>query len=325
MHQSAYLIAAGILLTLAGCPLGTPNDHYRPHGHQDMTIRVSPTNESLVFNASGRGGRDLYLLRLSDMSVVRIAETPDYEVTPTFSPDGASIAYAAGVPGDKADHIFTIRVDGTGRKQLTNARANDTAPTYSADGSRIAFARDKTYAWGGSAANWEEGGVICVVNSDGTNERQLTPDDVTAYSPQFSADGQDVFFTTETGLFSVPVAGDGAAIRIGVARRQAVITADDESIIFADGQYSPDYEIFVSKPDGTEKRQLTNSVSGCFHPVISRTGTRVFFLMEQWPHGPSGHPKSSIWSVGLQDGKQIQVTDSLLFDNPMIWHPQRSP
>jgi hypothetical protein len=60
---------------LSGCPLGTPRDHYRPHGHLDTTIVVSPTDDAILFNTVGTGGRDLYLLDLSDQKVTRIAET----------------------------------------------------------------------------------------------------------------------------------------------------------------------------------------------------------------------------------------------------------
>ncbi len=97
------------MVCLCGCPLGTPRDHYRPPGHGDTTIAVAPTDDAILFNAVGTGGRDLYLLNLTDLKVKRIAETPEYETAPNFSPDGLRIVYAAGVPGDRADHIFTVR------------------------------------------------------------------------------------------------------------------------------------------------------------------------------------------------------------------------
>ncbi len=59
------------MVCLCGCPLGTPRGHYRPHGHQDTTIAVSPTDDAILFNAIGAGGRDLYLLDLIDMTVAR--------------------------------------------------------------------------------------------------------------------------------------------------------------------------------------------------------------------------------------------------------------
>lgn len=325
MANKRRLIILPIAMGLAGCPLGTPNDHHRPHGHQDTTIDVSPADDAIVFNAKGDGGRDLYLLRLSDLSVSRIARTDDYELTPTFSPHGTMLTYAAGISGDRADHIFTISSDGSGRKQLTDSDANDMTPAYSPDGTMIAFARDKTYVWGGLAANWDHGGVICVVNSDGTNERQLTPDDTFAYAPRFSTDGKSVLFCTASGLFSVPVAGGASATRIGPGGLHLDLSSDGATTVFTDGKYSPDHEIFLSTIDGTQKTRLTSSPDGCFHPVFAESGGRVYFLIEEWPDGPTGPPKSSIWTVTLEGKDQKQLTDLSLFDDPMTWKPPQAP
>jgi Tol biopolymer transport system component len=81
--------------------------HYRPIGHGDTTIAVSPIDDAIIFNAIGTEGRDLYRLNLSGLDVTRIAETTDYETAPSYSPDGLRIVYAAGVPGDRADHMRT--------------------------------------------------------------------------------------------------------------------------------------------------------------------------------------------------------------------------
>lgn len=128
----------------------------------------------IVFNAGGAGGRDLYQLDLESRTVSRIAETPNYETCPSFSPDGRRIVYSAGIPGDRADHIFTLDLTGKSKAQLTDIDANDTSPRFSPDGKSVVFARDKTYNWGGMAANWESGGVVCLIQADGLNLRQLT-------------------------------------------------------------------------------------------------------------------------------------------------------
>lgn len=318
------LLVCSVTLCFVGCPFGTPQDHYRPHGHQDTTIDLAPSGDAILFNASGTGGRDIYLLSLDTLTVVRITDSPNYEVTPSFSRDGKRIVYAAGVPGDRADHLFTLDVDTKALVQLTDNDANDTAPRFSPDGSKIVFARDKTYVWGGLAANWENGGVICVICSDGTGEIQLTSDDVYAHSPSFTTDGRSVIYFTTEGQFSIPADGSADATRIGPAASYVDFSADGKKLLFSDGKYSPDYEIFVADADGSNRSQVTNSTNGCFHGRFNRNGDKIYFLMEGWPHGATGHPKSSIWVVNSDGTGQRPMTDQSLFDDPMAWRPASS-
>jgi Tol biopolymer transport system component len=325
MQTSGRPLFCVAALCLCGCPYGKPSDHYRPHGHQDTTIAISPKDDAILFNAAGTGGRDLYLLHLPDLTVTQVADSPDYEVCPSFSPDGKRIVYAAGIPGDRADHIFTIGRDGNGKTQLTTADANDTSPKFSPDGSMIVFARDKTYQWGGLAANWEPGGVICVIGSDGSGERELTPHDFFAFAPSFSHDGQEVLFLSMDGLYSMPVDGSQPPKKTGPFLNSASYSPDGTQVVFSDGKYSPDYELFISGRDGTNRVQITSSNHGCFHPVFTSSGDRVYFLMEEWPQGQTGVPTSSIWTVKSDGSKQQQVTDSSLFDAPQAWKPSRLP
>ena len=211
---SAVQIAALTALCFTGCIFGTPNDHYRRPDFSDSTLDVAPGDDVLVLNANGKGGRDLYLLWLANRHVTRVAETPEYESCPSFSADGKWLVYAAGIPGDRADHIFVRPVADGESRQLTSADANDSSPRFSPDGSTIVFDRDKTYCWGGLAANWGGGEVICVVNSDGTNERQITPDGTLAAHPRFTADGKSIVFSMRNGLAQVPA--DGSAPPVGI-------------------------------------------------------------------------------------------------------------
>jgi hypothetical protein len=59
--------------------------------------------------------------------------------------------------------------------------------------------------------------------------------------------------------------------------------------------------------------------------MYAQSGDRVYFLMEKWPQGPSGEPKSSIWMVTTDGTQQKQITGVSLFDAPRTWKPQLSP
>lgn len=281
-------------------------------------------DDAIVFNTVGAGGRDLYLLDLETRVVSRIAATPDYETCPSFSPDGRRIAYSAGTPGDRADHIFTIDLGGKSKTQLTDVDANDTSPRYSPDGNLIVFARDKTYNWGGMAANWEPGGVICLIQTDGLNLRQLTADEEFAFDPHFTADGKYVIYSTVNGRMTIAV--DGSTDPQPIAGPfGAVPSPDGELIAYSKGKYSPDLQIVVANADATSERIVTPNLRGCSKPVFSRACNVIYFFEEQWPNGPTGVPKFNLWRT-MTEGEEIEfVADRGLFDSPLVWKPKRTP
>ena len=83
--------------------------------------------------------------------------------------DGNLIAFTSGRTGNQ--DIYVARSDGTGVTDLTNKPEDSGNPAWSPDGNSIAFQQYK------NDAGW----VINVMNPDGTNLRQVTPDGTTIY------------------------------------------------------------------------------------------------------------------------------------------------
>jgi Tol biopolymer transport system component len=264
--------------------------------------------------------------------VTRVTATPDYEVAPEFSPDGESIVYAAGRPGDRADHIFLRSVDGKVVRQLTREDANDASPAFSPDGSLIVFTRDKTYNFGGLASNWDAGGVLCVIKPDGTGLWQITEDGSVAVDPCFSPDGRTILFLGQGGLSTVAADGTATPASLGVPDgMEASYSPDGRVISFSGGRYAPDSRIFAARADGTGRRRLAGPVradepppsGGCFRPRFMPDGRRVLFFAESWPDGPTGVSKKSIWEIGLDGAGLRQIAGGDLFDDPLAWRSGR--
>jgi Tol biopolymer transport system component len=217
-----------------------------------------------------------------------------------------------------------MRRNGSLKTQRTDIDANDTAPRFSPDGKTIVFARDTTYNWGGLAANWEPGGVICLIDADGGNLRQLTSDQEFAFEPYFSADGTHVFYSTMNGRGSMPV--DGSTEPHPIAGPSGAVRSHDGALIaYSKGTYSPDLKIFTANADGTAERVVTPRLGGCYRPVFAHAGDTLYFLREEWPDGPAGVPKFAVWEAAVDGAAVRRITDTYLFDDPLNWKPRDKP
>ena len=128
--------------------------------------------------------------------------------------DGRRVLFSSNRDGD-GDGLYVLDIETRSVRRLSTGAGfhHSGSQAWAPDGSRIVFARDKTYVWGGLAANWEPGGVICVINADGTNERQLTTDEVFAFHPHFSADGRSAIYFTADGE---TLSKDSLTVRVGL-------------------------------------------------------------------------------------------------------------
>lgn len=329
--QNKKRLLLGVLL--AGVPclgatqflFGFNHSHSRPVGMSDVTFDISPKGDKIVFSATGQGQRDIYLLDLKTSRVTQLTKTPAYEGAPTFSPDGKSILYTAGAPGERADHIFIRSLDGTIVRQLTAEDYNDTTPSFSHDASRIVFTRNRTYSWGGLGASWGEDSEVYVMKRNGTQLRRLTPPKLYAVSPKFLSDGKTVVFAGDGVQLvnsdkahsprQLTKAGFSDAIAVSPNGRQVVFIADPT------GQnYAGLLRLFIINADGTGKRAIDANQVG-LKPVFDPDGKHIYFLVETWPDGPSGTPKESLWQIATSGKHLRRIADTRLFDDPLRWRP----
>jgi len=126
----------------------------------------------------------------------------------------ATVLLAAGpAPAqDTREQIWSIRIDGTGLRNLSRGGGNDFSPAVSPDGRRIAFVRDGDQLW--------------VMNADGSSQRSLgvQADVLKSWSP----DGRRIAFTSESdalgsGIWTMNA--DGNSFRRLLPRAEAPLWA----------------------------------------------------------------------------------------------------
>jgi Tol biopolymer transport system component/DNA-binding winged helix-turn-helix (wHTH) protein len=113
-------------------------------------------------------------------NILRVS--PRLEVSPSFSPDGASIVYSADAGG--TPHLFISAIDGSGERRLTNGEDGEAQPSWSPDGKRIAFTSI------GTAGIW-------IVDAGGGKPVRLTP---FGSRPSWSPDGTQIAFQSSDDI-----------------------------------------------------------------------------------------------------------------------------
>lgn len=172
-----------------GSPRGSP---------EAVTI---PAQYSQLFDFSKDGRKFAYVQSTINVNIRSIEFDPVAEkfvgapvsivggsrvsTNPRVSTDGKRIVFDS--VGGVKENIFTVGVDGSNMRQLTNDSFKNRAPTFSPDGSRIAYFSDRT----GNYQGW-------IMNTDGSDGKQITQfgEDDGAQWPIWSPDGRRLMFST---------------------------------------------------------------------------------------------------------------------------------
>jgi TolB protein len=130
-----------------------------------------------------RGQPQLFLLKPTQGFLRPLSTIPGVNTSPSFSPDGTRVAFAAGAAGNT--DIYVAALAGGEPQRLTSSRAIETQPAWSPSGRQIVF----TSTAAGSPQ-------LYVMDAEGTNMRRLTLSDKFADEASWAPDGVRLAYTT---------------------------------------------------------------------------------------------------------------------------------
>ncbi len=190
------------------------------------------------------------------------------------------IAYA-GDDGTGHFQLFTVRPDGTGRRQLTHVSGDQNAvfPDWAPDGRRLAL----TIQTG-------ELSQLYTIRADGTGLHKIFSDPRHSYDqPRWSPDGRRLAYTTTLpgGVCDINVTNGGANCAIG-----------------------------VMAADGTHRQVLRSSrLWNYFDPEWSPEGTRIAYDTNQ------GGLISAIWVMNANGTNPRRITPAKVIGTWPTWSP----
>jgi dipeptidyl aminopeptidase/acylaminoacyl peptidase len=215
-----------------------------------------------------------------------------------------------------ATHLWVDPMPDGAIVQITHGRNFEGNPSLSPDGSRIAFRCD-------AAGN----GDICVSGADGRDATNLTAESIDDESdPAFSPDGSRIAFrSAKAGISLVPSDG-GAIVPLTTSGVNPAWTPDGKAVIysvempaFGDSRSSVSEGWQVDVATGVKRR-----VYGAdFHePSVSPHGLRVAFWgrpVDAFNRRRFGSSRVDIWTMSMQGGPRVQVTDDVSVESSPIW------
>ena len=298
----------------------------------------SPDGKSIIYQAYpiGYPFYQIYVQNLEGGKPRRISPGRGRTTCSYFSVDGKSLLFASSHSDPQLDvvekkardlapqggrrryqwdfdphmDIYTVALDGTGLKQLTDAPGYDAEGSYSSDGKQIVFTSSR-----------DGDPDLYIMDADGTNVRQITNKDGYDGGPFFSPDNQWVIFRSdrqkEHMLQLFAVSADGKTeVQLTDNLNQVnwcpYFHPSGDYLVWAGADYSEGpgpkskFQLFTlelksenGKLSAGDITQITHKLSQDVLPVFSPDGTKLM-----WTSTRSEDESSQLWIADWVRGQK---------------------
>lgn len=213
---------------------------------------ISRNGKTIVYaKASEEGQLDLWARNADGRDLRQLTHDPS-STSPSLAPNGQKVVFIRARPDGDGANIFTIDIDGTNERKVTQGAGNYYSPSFSADGKRIVFLAQidgkreiETMDSGG--------GDVVELAAASTGLREVE-------KPSYSPDGKQILFSASSGkaarIFLCDAKDGGGRVSLTKPDEEGAEPAfspPGTAIVFRRGA-----NLFRMNTDGSAVRQLTD-------------------------------------------------------------------
>jgi Tol biopolymer transport system component len=229
-----------------------------------------------IFSVDGDGGNCKQLTDSLDQV---------WNWAPVISSDGQQVVFASSRTRDSG--IYIMDADGTHQRRLGLPNIDGTSPCFSPDGKQVGF----------QMSNGDEGSMIHLINTDGTDLRQIsrkTDSSRIHDHPVFTQNGDHIIYESETlniadiatgeikPIFKEPIPEELSCTNV-------ITSPDGHKIAFCGGictwyvedHYEWTYKICTANIDGSNFRIITPQFFTASNPEFGPKGDAIVFTAQR--------------------------------------------
>jgi Tol biopolymer transport system component len=273
-----------------------------------LVVAVAPPGR-LAFSSNRQGSYEIYTMPTDGGEAVRITQGPEENRQPSCSNTGALI-YSSHEPDGGVD-VSLVDLGSDGRSDLTASLGRDQSPRWAPNGAGIAFVSDRY-------------GLpqLFLMNTDGSEQFQLTRGDSPAEQPGWAPDGSSLVFVSQSqgnwDIHRVSVQ-DGAISRLTEDPGQDWYPAwspSADSIAFTSDREGSQ-QVYVMDADGSNQRRITSFPMGAEQPQWSPDGEWIVCVA--YSERGEGLDAREIYLIRRDGSDQMRLTNNAFDDTEPTW------
>jgi len=297
----------------------------------------SPNGLKILFSSDRvgpphNGNYEIYIMDNDGEDIKRLTDINGQDTYPSMAPDGKYIVFESWQNGHP--ELYKMESDGTQITRLTNYQKHESNNEYIGNGNpswstiiknknensttaKIVFQSDRD-------GNHE----IYIMNSDGSDQTNISKHSGFDGSPVFSPNGNKIAFVSDrSGKHNVWIMNADGSNLYNLTNSSSEnyypswnpdgtkITYDSYS------EGAPGGDIFIINVDGSDPKNLTNTKQDEGYPSWSPSGDLITYDMGGYEHSKTGN--FTIFSININMNNKISaVTDNSGNSGDASWIPQ---